>query len=104
MTLVISTIAAVVFTFLWYRNSPENIYRYDIPSFMFWGASLMWFVDFVFELFEEGVEYFEISTADLISDTVLGIVIVTVAMVIWVVVLIAKDPKNVLFKKAVAKN
>ena len=57
MTLLITVFAAVISTVLWYQRAPEDIYRLSGLCFMYWGASLMWFVDAVYEYFELGRYY-----------------------------------------------
>ena len=69
---------------------------------MFWGASIMWFVDAVFEYAELKAEYFTPALEDLINDAFLGLSVVALGLVIWLVVLLIKDPKGVV-KKALFK-
>ena len=103
MTLLISVFAAVICTALWYKNSPKNNMCYGFLCWLFWGASLMWLVDAVYEYAELGAEYFEPSLADMVNDTFLGLSVVALALCAWVVFLLIKDPKGVvkaaLFKK-----
>ena len=49
MTLLITVFAAIICTLIWYKNLPNNELRLGFLSLMFWGASLMWSVDAVFE-------------------------------------------------------
>ena len=71
---------------------------------MFWGASLMWLGDAIFEYMELGAEYFTPAAADMLNDLFLGLSVIALALVIWLVILLVKDPKGVvraqLFKKA----
>lgn len=96
MTLLICVFAAVISTALWYKNQPENDLKLGTLCCLFWGASIMWFVDAIFEYAELGAAYFEPAVADLINDTFLGLCVIALAMVIWVVVLLVKDPRNVM--------
>ena len=57
MTLLVSVFTAIIFTIAWYRNTSENLLLH-VPCFMFWGASLMWLADAIFEYAEIGAEYF----------------------------------------------
>lgn len=102
MTLLISVIAAVICTIIWYTK-PNSKLMLHVPCFMFWGASLMWFVDAVFEYAELGAEYFTPSAADMLNDTFLGISVAAFALVIWAAAVLIKDPngriKSVLMKK-----
>ena len=61
---------------------------------MFWGASLMWLVDAIFEYAELRAEYFTPALEDMINDSFLGLSVIAFAMVIWVIYLLIKDPKG----------
>ena len=100
MTLLISVLAAVLFTAVWYVSSKRKELMLAVPCFLFWGASLMWFVDAIFEFVELKEEYFiELTGEGMINDIALGVSVVALALVIWVVVLLIKDPKGVIWKK-----
>lgn len=102
MTLLISVIVAVICIIIWYTK-PSSKLMLHVPCFMFCGASLMWFVDAVFEYAELGAEYFTPSAADMINDAFLGISVVAFALIIWAAAVLIKDPngriKSVLMKK-----
>lgn len=59
----------------------------------------MWMIDAVFEYKELGAEYFTPAPSDMINDAFLGLSVVALGLVIWIVVLVIKDPKGVIFKK-----
>jgi hypothetical protein len=59
---------------------------------MFWGATLMWFVDHVMAYLTEGGEFLEISP----NATLLGISVIILALLVWEIVLLVSDPKGVL--------
>ena len=103
MTLLVTVFAAVISTVIWYKNAPEDPMKVSILCWMFWGASLMWLVDAVFEYAKKGAAYFTPAPADMLNDLFLGLSVVALALVIWVVILLIKDPKGVvkaaLFKK-----
>ena len=61
---------------------------------MFWGASIMWLVDAIFEYAELGAEYFTPALEDMINDAFLGLSVIALALVIWIVILLIKDPKG----------
>jgi hypothetical protein len=61
---------------------------------MYWGASLMWLVDAVVEYFELGAEYFTPAASDMLNDAYLGLSVVALGLVIWLVVLLVKDPNG----------
>ena len=70
--------------------------------YMFWGASLMWFVDAIAEYIELGAEYFNPAVEDMINDSFLGLSVIAFALIIWVVYLLVKDPKGVV-RKSITK-
>ena len=98
MTLVVTIIAALVATIIWYFNDNRYQYKLGMLSLIYWGASLMWFIDFVFEYAELKAEYFNQELVDIINDSLLGICVVALGLIAWVVVLLIKDPKKVLKK------
>lgn len=104
MTLLITVTAAIVATLLWYRKAPHDDMKLSTLCFMYWGASLMWFVDAVFEYRELQAAYFTPAIEDIINDTLLGSSVVVLGLVIWMVLLFVKDPqgkiKAVLSRKA----
>lgn len=99
MTLVITIFAALISTIIWYFNDSKNNYKLGTLSLIYWGASLMWFIDFIFEYAELKADYFVQEIADIISDSLLGICVVALGLLAWVIILLVKDPKKKLFKK-----
>lgn len=103
MTLLTTVFAAIISTVIWYKNAPNNDMKVGILCFMYWGASLMWFVDAVFEYAELQAEYFTPEPVDMLNDFYLGLSVVALGLIIWLVVLLVKDPKGVvkaaLFKR-----
>ncbi len=104
MTLLVSVFAAVITTVIWYRSAQRNELKIGTLCFMFWGASLMWLVDAIFEYAELKAAYFTPEPADMLNDLFLGLSVVALALVIWLVILLVKDPKgvvkNTLLKKS----
>ena len=96
MTLLVSVFAAVIVTAIWYKKQPDSEMRLGILCWLFWGASLMWLVDAIFEYTELGAEYFLPAPADMLNDLFLGLSVVALALIIWLVVLLIKDPKGVI--------
>jgi hypothetical protein len=92
MWLIMTALAAVVTTIVWYIKSPNDKYKLGILSLMFWGATIMWLVDHVMAFATEGGEFFEIST----DATMLGVAVIVLALMAWVIVLVVSDPKGVL--------
>lgn len=103
MTLLTTVFAAIICTVIWYRNAPKSEMKVGALCWMYWGASIMWFVDAVFEYAELGAEYFTPAPIDMLNDFFLGLSVVALGLIIWLIILLAKDPKNViktaLFKK-----
>lgn len=90
MTLLITSFAAVIATIAWYNVKSDR--KLGTLALMYWGASLMWLVDSVVEYIEAGAEFFAPATADMINDSYLGLSVVALGLIIWVVVLLVKDP------------
>lgn len=102
MTLLITAIAAIVATVVWYVSDRRDSYKLGTLSLIYWGASLMWLMDFVFEYAELKTEYFTQSFADILNDSILGVTVVAIGLLAWTVILLIKDPKGV-FKAKFAK-
>ncbi|MCR4788291.1 MAG: hypothetical protein K5888_06885 [Lachnospiraceae bacterium] len=103
MTLLITVFAAIIATLIWYKNAPDNSMRYGTLCLMYWGASLMWLVDAVFEYAELGAEYFVPAGEDMLNDAFLGFCVVALGMIIWLVILFVKDPQGII-KKTLSGN
>lgn len=95
MTLLTCLFAAIISTILWYKGAPKNEMKLHILCFIYWGASLMWLVDAAFEYIELGAEYFTPVPGDMLNDFYLGLYVVALGMIIWLVMLLIKDPKGV---------
>ena len=93
MTLLITVFAAVISTLVWYFKADSKI-RLGVLCLMYWGASLMWLVDAVVEYLEIGAEYFTPAPVDMLNDTYLGLSVVALGLIIWLVLLLIKDPNG----------
>ena len=104
MTLLVSVFAAVFCTVLWYKNASRSEMKLGVLCWLFWGASLMWLVDAIFEYAELKAAYFTPDPADMLNALFLGLSVIALALIIWLVILLVKDPKgvvkNALFRKA----
>ena len=98
MTLVITIIAALIATLFWYFKDSRNQNKLGTLSLIYWGASLMWFIDFIFEYAELKADYFNQELVDIINDSLLGICVVALGLIAYIIILLVKDPKKV-FKK-----
>ena len=96
MTLLVTVFAAIISTVVWYQKAPDNHLRLGMLCWMYWGASLMWLVDAIFEYSELQAAYFTPALADMVNDLYLGLSVVALGLVIWVVMLLIKDPKGVI--------
>ena len=95
MTLLTAVFAAVICTAIWYRSAPKSEMKIGLLCWMYWGASLMWLVDAIFEYAELHAEYFTPAPADMLNDLYLGLSVVALGLVIWLIVLLVTDPKGV---------
>lgn len=93
MTLLITVFAAIITTVIWYNRKDDSM-RLGILCFLFWGASIMWLVDAVFEFVELKAEYFAPAPADMLNDAFLGLSVVALGLIIWLVRLLITDPKG----------
>ena len=93
MTLLLTVFAAVIATAIWYVKNDKTLLLGTL-CWMFWGASIMWLVDAIFEYAELGAEYFTPALEDMINDAFLGLSVIALALVIWIVILLIKDPKG----------
>ncbi|MCH5256476.1 MAG: hypothetical protein J1D87_04245 [Lachnospiraceae bacterium] len=103
MTLLTTVFAAIISTIIWYKNAPKDEMKIGVLCWLYWGASLMWFVDAIFEYMELQAEYFTPEPVDMLNDFYLGLSVVALGLIIWLAILLIKDPKGVvkasLFKK-----
>ena len=90
MCLLITLLAAVISTIVWYVNAPDNKLKLGTLSLMYWGAALMWMVDGFFCI-AEGEPFLDLSA----SDALLGLLIVICGLAAWLLILLYNDPKKV---------
>ncbi|RNC62867.1 MAG: hypothetical protein AWM53_01890 [Candidatus Dichloromethanomonas elyunquensis] len=90
MCLMITLLAAVITTIVWYVNAPENKLKLGTLSLMYWGAALMWTIDGFFCV-AEGEPFLDLS----VSDALLGLLIVICGLIAWLLILLYSDPKKV---------
>lgn len=93
MTLLTAIFAAIICTILWYRSLPQDTMKLGLLCLMFWGASIMWFVDAVFEYVELGTMYFTPAPIDMLWDFYLGLSVVALGLIIWLIYLLIKRPR-----------
>jgi hypothetical protein len=94
MTLLTTVFAAIVCTIVWYKNAPQSVMKIGVLALMYWGASLMWLIDAIFEFAELHAEFFTPEPGDMLNDFYLGLSVVAFGLVIWLIILLIKDPKG----------
>jgi hypothetical protein len=115
MTLLITVFAAIASTFLWYKYDKRKEYALSALLYMFWGATLMWLIDAIVSFAKEGSAFFMPLAGATVEETVinqqeffynqmndlyLGIAVIALALIIWVIILLIKDPKHLYRKEA----
>lgn len=99
MALVITIFAAIISTIIWYVGAPITRKFYvGILALMYWGASIMWLADAIMEYSDIGVKYFTPPARDMLNDSYLGVSIIALGLIIWLIILLVKDPKGVIRK------
>ncbi len=93
MTLLLTVFAAVLVTVLWYNRKDDTMHLGAL-CFMYWGASLMWLGDAIFEYAELGAEYFAPALEDMLNDTFLGLSVIAFGLVVWLGIVLVKDSKG----------
>lgn len=84
MWLIFTSLAAVITTAIWLVAAKKDEYRLALLSLIFWGTTIMVFVDHVMGYLAEGGEFFEITS----DAALLGTILVIVALMIWELVLL----------------
>ncbi len=102
MILLTTVFAAIISTLIWYKNNERAQLRLGTLCLMYWGASLMWLVDAIFEYAELGAQAFVPAPLDMLNDFYLGLSVVAFGLLIWLVILLIKDPKGIV-KSALLK-
>lgn len=90
MCLILTVFAAITATVIWYFKLNDRKYKMGTLALMYWGASIMWFVDGIFAA-AEGEGFFDLS----VDDALLGLVIIAIGLIAWLVLLLFNDPKHV---------
>lgn len=95
MTLLITLTAAIAVTIVWYTSPKARKLKAGLMCYMYWGASIMWLVDAVFEYNELGAAYFTPALSDMAHDSFLGVCAVALGAVVWLCALLISDPNGV---------
>ena len=91
MWLLLTGLAAIVATALWYVSAPVDKYKFGFLSLIYWGATIMWLVDHVIAYVEEGGAFFEVNA----EATGLALSVLILGLLVWLVRLLLSDPKKV---------
>ena len=94
MTLLICVFAAIIATVKWYKRKDDSM-MLGVPCICFWGASLMWLGDAIFGYIEDRAAFFEPEAAEMLNDAYLGFSVVALGLILWLVILLVKDPRGV---------
>ena len=94
MTLLICVFAAIIATVKWYQRKDDSM-MLGVLCVLFWGASLMWLGDAIFEYVELQAEYFTPAAEDMLNDAFLGLSVVALGLILWIIILLIRDPKGV---------
>ena len=78
--------------------------RIGTLCWIYWGASLMWFIDVCFEYAEFHAEFFTPAPVDMLNDAYLGLSVVALGLVVWLVILLIKDPRGTVKAALTKKN
>ena len=98
MTLLITAIAAIVSTIVWYTNEKRGELGLGFLCLTYWGASIMWLADAISEYAAIGAEYFTPAPMEMLNDSFLGISVTAFGLIIWLVSLLIKDPKGLIHR------
>ncbi len=104
MTLLITLFAAIICTVVWYAGAYKSNMKVGMLCWLYWGASIMWFVDAVFEYAEVKAEFFNPAPLDMLNDAYLGLSVVALGMLIWIVTVLVSDPKGVIKETLFQRN
>ena len=96
MTLLITVFAAIICTVIWYAGAHKSNMKVGFLCWLYWGASIMWFVDAFFEYLEIKSKFFSPAPLDMLNDSFLGLSVVAFGLLIWLVNILITDPKGVI--------
>lgn len=102
MTLLIAAAAAIISTIVWYFKDDGSM-KTGTLVLIYWGATLMWLVDAVSEYLSIGAAYFTPEPIAMLNDAFLGLSVVILGLIIWLIILLIKDPKGKIKKTLTQK-
>ncbi len=95
MWFIVMLFMAIMSTLVWYIWDHGDEYRMDILVLISWGTTIMVFADHLMGYLEEGI-FLDTS----LNALILGIIMALVALLLWVIALLIKDPKGKIWKKS----
>jgi len=95
MWLILLAFAATITTAIWYSKAENDVYMLNILAQIFWGATIMAFINHLMGYLMEGGEFIEIT----LEATVLGLTLILIGLIVWEVILIIRDPKGIIYKR-----
>jgi hypothetical protein len=93
MHLLIAILASIICTIIWYRGLPNNKMNVGLLCFMYWGSSILWFTDAIYNYINQQGYYTKQSIEQMLDDSILGVSAVAFGLVIWIVRLLYTDPE-----------
>lgn len=95
MLLLILAYPAVILTILWYAKAEGDVYKLKLASLIFWGATVMFFVDKLIAYLREGESIISTSA----EEAILGFTLALLGLGLWMTALLITDPKGIFKKK-----
>jgi uncharacterized membrane-anchored protein len=90
MWLLVTGLAAVIVTALWYVSLPSDTYKLGFLSLIYWGATLMWLVDHAMAYINDGGPFLEVSA----DAAALAFSVLALGLFVWLVRLVLSDPRR----------
>ncbi len=100
MTLLVISFAAIITTIIWYCSENARRLKVEILNYTYWGATMMFFVDAVFEYKEKGAAYFLPSINEMINDLFFGLSAIGLSLIVWIAVILFTDPYHIIKQTA----
>ncbi|MEM4258996.1 MAG: hypothetical protein QXL17_07610 [Candidatus Thermoplasmatota archaeon] len=90
MWLITTLFSALITTALWMK-APKK-YHFEIPMLMFWGSTIMIFIDHL--LGYDGDSFVTLETEGIVSNSIiLGILMILPVLAVWGIYLLIKKQK-----------
>lgn len=83
MTLLIIWCAAIISTVVKLKWDKQNQQHVSTLALIYWGASLMWVIDAMYQYIELRDKYWSDLVKNSISDLYLGILMIAIGVIMW---------------------